>query len=443
LPGATIKAELGREFFTTRTVAEALAGFRPARRTPAEPVSLADALHRVPAKPVIAPHALPGFARSTVDGYAVRAADTYGASEGLPGYLEVTGAVAMGPVVEGPEPVVGVGAGTAVSMPTGGVLPPGADAVVMIEYTQQVMPGTIEVVRPVAPGEGIVRADEDAAPGAELAPAGRPLRAQDLAMLAAAGVTTVSVHARPRVTVLSTGDEVVPPETVALRPGQVRDATAVALAAMVTQAGGAPAYGGIVPDDPRALEAALRAALASSDLVVISAGSSVGTRDETAGVVRRLGEIWCHGIAIKPGKPTLLAECAGVPVIGLPGNPRSALVVFRLLGVPLVHQVGGTGSSTTGSSTTGSSTTGSSTTGSSTTGPLSEPSVRARLARDLPSAAGRLDVVQVRVRDDVATPVFGPSALLSVLTAADGYVIIPEEATGLDAGSEVDVTIYR
>jgi len=408
-----IKAELGREFFTTRTVAEALAGFRPARRTPAEPVPLDGALHRVPAAPVAAPHALPGFARSTVDGYAVRAADTYGVSEGLPGYLDVTGDVSMGAA-----PRVPVAAGTAVSMPTGGVLPPGADAVVMIEYTQQVMPGTIEVVRPVAPGEGVVRADEDAVAGAELVPAGRPLRAQDLAMLAAAGVRSVSVHARPRVTVFSTGDEVVPPETATLRPGQVRDATAVALAALVTQAGGDPVHGGIVPDDAEALETALRAALPSSDLVVISAGSSVGARDETAGVVRRLGTIWCHGIAVKPGKPTLLAECAGVPVIGLPGNPRSALVVFRLLGVPLVHLVGGC------------------------TAPPPEPSVRARLARDLPSAAGRLDVVQVRVADGVATPVFGPSALLSVLTAADGYVIIPGEATGLDAGAEVDVTIY-
>jgi len=408
-----IKAELGREFFTTRTVAEALAGFRPARRTPAEPVPLDGALHRVPAAPVAAPHALPGFARSTVDGYAVRAADTYGVSEGLPGYLDVTGDVSMGAA-----PRVPVAAGTAVSMPTGGVLPPGADAVVMIEYTQQVMPGTIEVVRPVAPGEGVVRADEDAVAGAELVPAGRPLRAQDLAMLAAAGVRSVSVHARPRVTVFSTGDEVVPPETATLRPGQVRDATAVALAALVTQAGGDPVHGGIVPDDAEALETALRAALPSSDLVVISAGSSVGARDETAGVVRRLGTIWCHGIAVKPGKPTLLAECAGVPVIGLPGNPRSALVVFRLLGVPLVHLVGGC------------------------TAPPPEPSVRARLARDLPSAAGRLDVVQVRVAGGVATPVFGPSALLSVLTAADGYVIIPGEATGLDAGAEVDVTIY-
>jgi molybdopterin molybdotransferase len=405
-----------REFFTTRTVAETLAGFRPGRRTPTETVPLTGARHRVPAAPVTAPHALPGFARSTVDGYAVRAADTYGVSEGLPGYLQVTGAVRMGA-----EPEVTVGPGTAASMPTGGVLPPGADAVVMVEYTQEAMTGTIEVVRPVAPGEGVVRADEDAAAGAELVPAGRPLRAQDLGMLAAAGVTTVTVHARPRVTIFSTGDEVVPPETAALRPGQVRDAPAAALAALVTEAGGEPALGGIVPDDPDALESALRAALGGSDLIVISAGSSVGARDETAGVVARLGEpgIWCHGLAIKPGKPTLLADCGGVPVVGLPGNPRSALVVFRLIGMPLVRLVGGC------------------------TTPPPEPTVRARLDRDVASAAGRLDVVQVRVDDGAATPVFGLSALLSVLTAADGYLTVPDDATGLDAGAEVEVTLYR
>jgi molybdopterin molybdotransferase len=371
---------------------------------------------RVPVAPVTAPHPLPGFARSTVDGYAVRAADTYGVSESLPGYLQVTGAVLMGA-----EPRVAVRAGAAVSMPTGGVLPPGADAVVMIEYTHEAMAGTIEVVRPVAPGEGVVRADEDAAEGAELVPAGRPLRAQDLGMLSAAGVTTVSVHARPRVTIFSTGDEVVPPETTVLRPGQVRDATATALAAMVAEAGGGPVSGGIVPDNRAQLEAALRAALPDSDVIVISAGSSVGARDETAEAVARLGApgIWCHGLAIKPGKPTLLADCGGVPIIGLPGNPRSALVVFRLLGIPLVRLVGGC------------------------TAPLPDPVIRARLTRDLPSATGRLDVVQVRVADGAATPVFGLSALLSVLTEADGFVVIPEEATGLDAGSEVEITLYR
>jgi len=305
-------------------------------------------------------------------------------------------------------------------MPTGGVIPPGADAVVMIEYTAKVMPGTIEVVRPVAPGEGVVRADEDARPGDEIIGTGRPLRPQDLGMLAAAGVTSVTVHKKPVVTIFSTGDEVVPVDTPELKPGQVRDATAAALAALVTDAGGEPVFGGIMPDDPGALETALRDALPASDVLVISAGSSVGARDETANAVARLGEpgIWCHGLAIKPGKPTLLAECAGVPVIGLPGNPRSALVVFRLIGAPVVRLVGGCPA------------------------PPPEPSTRARLSRDLASATGRLDVVQVKVSDGVAVPVFGLSALLSVLTAADGYIVIPDEATGLDAGSEVNVILY-
>jgi molybdopterin molybdotransferase len=408
------------EFFTTRTVAEALAGFRSARRTPAETVPLAGALRRVPAGPVTAPHPLPGFARSTVDGYAVRAADTYGVSEGLPGYLDVTGAVRMGAA-----PDVAVAPGGAVAMPTGGAIPDGADAVVMIEYTAEALPsatgrGTIEVVRPVAPGEGIVRADEDAAAGSVLVPAGRPLRPQDLGMLAAAGVTGVTVHRKPVVTIFSTGDEVVPPETASLRPGQVRDATASALAALIADAGGTPVYAGIVPDDPGALEKELRRTLPSSDMLVISAGSSVGTRDETANAVSALGPpgIWCHGLAIKPGKPTLLAECAGVPIIGLPGNPRSALVVFRLVGMPVVRQIGGCTAAPPPATT------------------------RAALSRNVASATGRLDVIQVRLDGNAASPIYGLSALLSVLTEADGYIVIPEEATGLDAGSEVEVYLY-
>src|SRR6516162_210465 len=241
----------GREFFTTRTVAEALAGFRLPRRTATESVPLSEALRRVPGKPVIAPHPLPGFARSTVDGYAVRAADTYGVSEGLPGYLTIAGAVLMGT-----EPTTAVMPGTAVIMPTGGALPPGANAVVMIEYTAEAMPGTIEVVRPVAPGEGLVRADEDAKPGEVITGGGRPLRPQDLGMLAAAGVTSVTVRKKPVVTIFSTGDEVVPADTPQLKPGQVRDATAAALAALVADAGGKPVFGGIMPDDPGALEKA-------------------------------------------------------------------------------------------------------------------------------------------------------------------------------------------
>ncbi|WP_019878058.1 gephyrin-like molybdotransferase Glp [Sporichthya polymorpha] len=408
----------GREFFTARTVAEALAGFRPERRTAVEPVPLDGALGRVPAADVRADSPLPGFARSTVDGYAVRAADTYGASEGLPSYLDLAGAVRMGTA-----PTVTVTPGHCAAIPTGAVLPPGADAVVMVEYTAETMPGTVEVTRPVAPGSGVVQPDDDVAVGAALVPAGRPLRAPDLGLLAAAGVTSVDVHARPRVAILSTGDEVVPSETKELTVGQVRDATASALAGLVREAGGDPVYAGIVPDDEGALRAALADALGTADLVVVSAGSSVGARDETAAAVAALGEVWCHGLALKPGKPTMLAECAGVPLIGLPGNPLSALVVFRLLGVPLVWRLAGCDR------------------------PPPTPRVRARLVRDLPSAAGRLDVVQVSVTEDAdgtyrAEPIFGPSALLSVLARADGYLLVPEPATGLDAGTDVEVVLH-
>jgi molybdopterin molybdotransferase len=403
----------GREFFTTRTVAEALAGFRPAHRTAVEDVPLSAALHRVPAADIRSPHALPGFAKSTVDGFAVRAADTYGASDGLPSYLDLLGAVRMGA-----EPTVSVRPGGCVAMPTGGVIPDGADAVVMVEYTAETMPGTIEVTRPVAPGGGIVRADDDVAAGGVLVTGGRPLRSPDLGLLAAAGVTSVPVHARPRVAIISTGDEVVPPETGELTAGQVRDATASALAGLVIEAGGEPVIAGIVSDEPGALKEKLTEVLPEADLVVVSAGSSVGARDETAGAVAAVGEIWCHGLAIKPGKPTLLAESNGTPLIGLPGNPLSALVVFGQIGIPLLWRIGGC------------------------LAPPARPNVRARLSRDLASVAGRLDVIQVKVTDGVAEPLFGPSALLSVLTRADGYVIIPEPATGLDAGIDVDVTLY-
>ena len=404
----------GREFFTARTVSEALTGFRPSRRTPVEPVALANLWRRVPAVHVTAPDALPGFARSTVDGFAVRAADTYGASEGLPSYLELAGALRMGVA-----PTMAVPPGGCLAIPTGAALPDGADAVVMVEYTAETMPGTIEVTRPVAPGAGVVAANEDVAAGAVLVAAGRPLRAAELGLLAAAGVTAVDVHARPRVAIISTGDELVSPSTPKLAAGEVRDATGSALAGLVLESGGEPLLAGIVPDDREALEDRLAGVLTDADLVVVSAGSSVGARDETALAVAALGEIWCHGLAIKPGKPTLLAECAGVPLIGLPGNPLSALVVFRLVGVPLVWRLAGCEV------------------------PPPEPTVSARLSRDVASAAGRLDVVQVAVNGGLAEPLYGPSALLSVLTRADGYIVVPEAATGLDGGRQVEVILYR
>ena len=393
------------------TVAEALAALAPARRS--EVLDIAPMLGAVPARDVIAGEQIPPYARATVDGFAVRAVDTYAASETLPAFVEVTGAVAMGRAPDGE-----VGPGAAMAIPTGGLLPHGADAVVMVEHTSEPMPGHVELMRRVAPGEGVLHPGEEAQPGDVLAPAGRPLRGADLGLLAAAGITEAAAHARPRVAIVSTGDEVVPDATRELSPGQVRDACAPALAGLVHEAGGDPVLRGIVPDDAAALEHVLSEAVGEDDMVVVSAGSSVGARDLTANVAGRLGRVVCHGLAVKPGKPTLLADCGGVPLVGLPGNPRSALVVFRLVGMPLVRVVGGV------------------------TAPPPEPSVCARLARDVPSAAGRLDVVQAAVDASVATPLFGSSALLGPMARADGWFCVPEADLGLAADAEVEVSLY-
>jgi molybdopterin molybdotransferase len=398
-------------FLTVMTVAEALDALRPARRSAVRAVT--PELGVVPAEDVRGEELLPPHARSTVDGYALRASDTYAASESLPAFLEVTGAVAMGRAPEGE-----VGPGAAMTIPTGGLLPHGADAVAMVEHTTEPMPGHVEIMRRLAPGDGVLTPGEEAGPGDVLVPAGRPLRAADLGLLASAGVTSLDAYARPRVAIVSTGDEVVPDATRELEPGQVRDACAPALAGLVRAAGGEPVLRGIVPDDAAQLEAVLGACVAEDDVVVVSAGSSAGARDLTATVAARLGEVVCHGIALRPGKPTLLADCGGVPLIGLPGNPRSALVVFRLLGMPIVRTVGGI------------------------TAPPPDPSVRAALARDVPSAAGRLDVVQAAVAGGVATPLLGSSALLGPIVRADGWFTVPEAATGLASGAEVQVWLY-
>ena len=407
------------EFFSVRTPSAALQllldHFTPTVHS--ERIPTAAALNRVLAAPLTSPQALPEFARSTVDGYAVVALDTYGASSGLPAYLQVAGEAPMGKAVTLP-----VAPGQAVLVHTGGMMPPEANAVVMVENTQQIDATSIEVLKPVAEGENVIQIGEDIRQGDVVLEAGRQLRPQDLGGLVALGLTEIMVAKPPRVAILSSGDEVVAPDQP-VTPGQVRDINSTTLAALTRAAGGEPITYGIIPDDRAALEAAVARAHAEADIVVLSAGSSVSYRDMSVDVIAGLGKpgILTHGLSVRPGKPTIIAVADGKPVFGLPGNPVSAMVVFDLVVTPLIRAMLGTTV-------------------------VHRPQIQARLARNIASATGREDYVQVRVeeRDGEwwATPVFGKSNLIYTLVHADGVVKIDLDANGVGVGTWVTVTLY-
>lgn len=403
------------EFFTVLPPEKALEQLR-AYLSPLSPetVPLARALGRVLARPIFAPEPLPAFPRSTVDGYAVRAADTFGATESLPAYLRIVGEVPMGQA-----PGLSIRPGEAALIHTGGMLPEGADAVVMLERTQQLDAETIEVLRPVAPGENVIGVGEDISTGALAFPAGHRLRPQDLGALAALGIVEVPVVHAPRVAILGSGDEIVPPEQTP-QPGQVRDVNTFSLIGLIRQHGGEPIPYGIAPDRLEILERMAREAFEAADVLVFTAGSSVSTRDLTATVIERLGPpgILAHGLAIRPGKPTLIAFCRGKPVLGLPGNPVSAFVVARMLLVPLLYFLQGL----------------------EPPAPVLQP---ARLTHNIPSAPGRIDWVPVRLiqREGAwwAEPLFGKSNMIFTLARSDGLVMVPLDLNGLQAGDEVEV----
>ncbi len=381
---------------------------------PAERIPTPQALDRVLAEPITAPHPMPHFARSAVDGYAVRAADTVGASEALPAYLTVVGEVRMGQ-----PPDLRIGAGEAALIHTGSALPEGADAVVMVERTQPAGPDEVEVLRAVAVGENVIPVGEDVRRGEVVLEGGSRLRPQELGGLMGLGVVEVAVTRRPRVAVLATGDELVPPP-VEPGPNQVRDINSTAIATLVQRHGGEPLPWGIIPDRAEALEAAARAALEAADVLVITAGSSASVRDMTAEVINRLGKpgVFVHGVPIRPGKPTILARCDGRPVIGLPGNPVSAMNAARLFLVPLLWHLQGAEPPRLGT-------------------------VRARLTRNIPATPGRETFVPVRLERTakglLAHPLFGESNLIFLLVRGDGLVRIPLGATGLPQGAEVEV----
>jgi molybdopterin molybdotransferase len=407
------------EFFTVRTPPDALRlfaqHFTPQVRS--ERIPTADALDRVLAEALTSAQDLPEFPRSTVDGYAVNAADTYGASAGLPAFLTLIGEVPMGRAS-----TLQLGVGEVALVHTGGMIPAGADGVVMIENTQQVDATSIEVLRPVAEGENVIHVGEDIRRGDAVLGPGHTLRPQDIGGLLALGITAVRVAIPPRIAVVSTGDEVVPPEQTP-GPGQVRDINSYTLAALARRAGAEPVLYGIVPDRRADLEATLRQAHRECQIVVLSAGSSVSYRDLSVDVIAELGQpgVLAHGLSVRPGKPTIVAVCDGVPVFGLPGNPVSAMVIFDLVVTPAIQGFLGAQSA-----------------------PARQ--VMARLARNLASATGREDYVQVRIeeRDGErwAVPVLGKSNLIYTLVHAKGMVKIPLDAGGIRAGEWVTVALH-
>jgi molybdopterin molybdotransferase len=407
------------EFFTVLAPEAALAKLwahllaQPAH----EVIPTAEALGRVTAEAVSAPAAVPSFVRSTMDGYAVRAQDTFGASQSLPAYLSLIGEAPMGRAPDFP-----LGSAQAALVHTGGMLPEGADAVVMIELTQKVSEREIEVLKAVAPGENLLRVGDDIARGAPVVGAGHWLRPQDLGGLMALGITEVAVARRPRVALLATGDEVVPPEAEA-GPGQVRDVNSYSVAGQIEQSGGVPIRRGIAPDNVAGLKAAAEAALAEADVLVLSAGSSVSVRDMTGEVIAGLGQpgVLVHGVAVKPGKPTILAVADGKPIFGLPGNPVSAMVIADLFLVPTLYQLQG----------------------------CDRPprqSVRARLSHNVSSQAGRVDYVPARLRQREgewwAEPVFGKSNQIFTLVFADGMLVVPMDSNGIATGETVEVRLF-
>lgn len=380
-----------------------------------ERVPTLTSLGRVTTAPINSPLSLPSFPRSTVDGYAVRAADTFGASESLPAYLRVIGEILMGS-----SSGFDINPGEAGLIHTGGMLPESSNAVVMLEYTQPVGSDTVEILRSVAVGENIIKVGEDVKTGEEVIPKGRRIRPAEIGGLAALGIVELDVARKPVIGIISSGDEVIPPEGK-LHPGQVRDINSYSLSALIEQAGGIARRYGILPDQEEILLATSERALKECDVLVITAGSSASARDLTARVINKLGSpgVLVHGVNIKPGKPTILALCNHKVLVGLPGNPVSALVIAGLFVVPVVESLLG----------------------------LVDVGVRrklsARLTTNVPSLAGRQEWVAARLSETSegyqVEPIFSKSNLIFSLVRANCMIYVPADATGLSSGELVDV----
>jgi molybdopterin molybdotransferase len=383
-----------------------------------ETVTLRAALNRVLGEPVHSPEDLPHFPRATMDGYAVRARDTFGASESIPALLTLAGEIGMGqPARQQVAP------GQCFRIATGGMLPPGADAVAMIEHTQVLDPRTIEVFKSVSPGDHLIRVGEDLRRGQPIFSAGHRLRPQDLGLLAGVGVRQATVFRQPRVAIISTGDEIVPIDREP-SPGFVRDINAYTLPALVEQSGSSPLFLGLTRDSREDLKEKCREGLERADVVLISGGSSVGARDFTLEVIESFpaSRVLAHGIAISPGKPTILARIGEKVLWGLPGHTASAMVVFSIFVKPCLHRLEGAQPSGI------------------------NPVLQARLTRNLASAQGRDDYIRVALQAGPqgweAEPILGQSGLISTLVRSDGLVRIDRFTEGKEKGEWVEVMLF-
>jgi molybdopterin molybdotransferase len=384
-----------------------------------EKVSLEDCLHRVLSEDIISPISIPEFPRSTVDGFALQAKDTYGVSEKNPGILRLVGEILMGQVSD-----IEVKEEEAVKVATGGMVPKGADAVEMVEYTEWVDSNTLHVFKALSTLENVIQIGEDVKAGEKVLHKGHRVRPQDIGLMAGIGKTDIQVYLRPQVGIISSGDEIVPIEKTP-QPGEVRDMNRYTIVSMVREAGGIPIFLGIAKDLLEDLKEKIELGLKTLDMVIITGGSSVGTLDLALDVIQSLPgtEILAHGVSVRPGKPTLLAKVDGKPFLGLPGHPVSAMVIFHLFGKSILNILSG----------------------QSEKQQEFRRKLKAKASRNIPSEPGREDYVRVKLEQRNGTlwahPIFGKSGVISNLVNADGLIRIAINDEGLEEGEEGEVIL--
>ena len=412
---------MAQTFFKVVTPQEALRALLQVSSVGSERIPTVRARARVLAEDLYSSVDLPHFHRAAMDGYAVKAKDTFGASQSLPAYLKLAGVVEMGK-----EATQRLGAGEAIRISTGGMMPPESDAVVMVEYTDETDAGLVEIHRSVSPWQNVIQIGDDIKKRELVFQRGRRLRAHDLGALTGVGISSVLVYMRPRIALISTGDEIVDADTDPM-PGQVRNINQHSLAGLIEGCGAKLRDWGVIRDDKDQLIRAIGEALQWSDLVLLSGGSSMGAKDIALEAILSFpdSEFIFHGISVSPGKPTIFAKACGKPIMGLPGYPVSALVIFDLFAAPVLRKIGG--EEVTGIN-------------------QFEKTLRATLKTNIASQVGREDYVRVTLERDserwLATPLPSKSGAIFTLVKADGMVRIDLNQDGLEQGEEVEVILF-